>query len=133
MAFCHSAIINPVIICIESILMSLKYRILLTLKRTLLTLTATFKSTTDEVYKQNSRTNMLTYSCSTRVYSLHFTPRMLLAITKWIFRNGQPVCDDDRIIFATMTPKKKQRSLVSVNSVQNITVLDTRSLITYEV
>ena len=35
-----------------------------------------------------------------------------LSFEIWIFRNGQPDCDDDRIIFVAMTPPYEQRSLV---------------------
>jgi len=37
-----------------------------------------------------------------------------LSFEIWIFGNGQPDCDDDRIIFVAMTSTKEQRSLVRV-------------------
>ena len=32
----------------------------------------------------------------------------------WIFRSGQPDCDDDRVIFVPMTSIEEQRSLALV-------------------
>ena len=53
MLFCHWTIFDSVLICIASIQMSFKSRILLTLKSLLLTLTFTLKSTTTEDKKKN--------------------------------------------------------------------------------
>jgi hypothetical protein len=37
-----------------------------------------------------------------------------LSFEIWIFRNGQPDCNDDRIIFVAMASTEEQRSLVWV-------------------
>jgi hypothetical protein len=53
--FCHWTMFDSVFICIASIQMSFKSRILLTLKSLLLTLTFTLKSTTTEDRKKNDK------------------------------------------------------------------------------
>ena len=49
----------------------------------------------------------------------------------WIFRDGQPDRDDDRILFVGIT-YTLELSRQQLNSVQEITLLGTSSRITYE-